>query len=135
MTFTYDLETAIGQVRLEVGDTDRDAALLTDEEITFFLEEEGSVLAAAARACEALAARFARAFDITTDDQSLKRSQRAVAFRAQAKELRGRIGGTIGTVTTTRVDGYSQDIDNEETAETSAGGRVRAGYDDPDYHP
>jgi hypothetical protein len=36
-TFTYDLATAVGQVRFEVGDTNEATALFTDAEIAYQL--------------------------------------------------------------------------------------------------
>lgn len=125
----YDLDTDAGKVRLEIGDTDTTAAELLDEEIAYFLSTEGSVLGAAARACEALAAKYARQFDFQTDDQSFKRSQISKAYADKAKELRARAGG-VSTVSPTRIDGYSDDIANNETSGASSGGRgrVRRGW-------
>ena len=62
-TYTYDLATDIGAVRLMIGDTDIDPttdAVFSDEEIQAFLTAEGSVLAASAAALEATAASRAR---------------------------------------------------------------------------
>lgn len=134
MTFTYNvasLTSDLAQVRLEIGDTVSASALFQDEELNVFLADEGSVLGAAARACEALAARFARGYRFKTDDQEFDRSKLSAQYAEQAKCLRIRAGGTT-TVVPTRVDGYSQDIANDETASTSAAGRVRAGYTNPD---
>lgn len=132
MTFTYstsDLTTDLAKTRLEIGDTDSTAALFADEELNVFLSAEGSVLGAAARACEALAAKYARQYDFQTDDQSFKRSQISKAYADKAKELRARSGG-VSTVSPTRIDGYSDDIANNETSGASSGGRgrVRRGW-------
>lgn len=135
MAFTYDLTTDVGKVRLEYGDTDPASVLFQDAELVRFLEVEGnSILGAAAHACEALARRFSRRMDFQTDDQAFKASQLAGNFAAQAKELRSRTdaGEGTGTVKTKRVDGYSQDIDNESAEPTPDAGRVRIGYTDPD---
>ena len=59
MTTTYTLTTTTGQIRLVIGDTDTDNALLTDEEIAFFYSSEGSVTLGAAAASEAIAAKYA----------------------------------------------------------------------------
>jgi len=60
---TYDdnLSTDRDKVRFLVGDTDDDNQMLSDNEITFLLTQEGdSFLLAAASGCEAIAAKFAR---------------------------------------------------------------------------
>ncbi len=61
-TYTYDITTEIGQVRLLISDTDVDPtsdAAFSDEEIQFFLTLGGSVLMAAAKGCESRAAKAA----------------------------------------------------------------------------
>jgi hypothetical protein len=135
MAFTYDgtLNSDLEKVRLQIGDTTSTDPLFTDEEINVYLDQRaGNVLQTAADLCDVLAVRFSREYDFETDQQSFKRSQRVKSYQSLAKTLRSRAGG-ISTVASTRVDGYSQDIDNEEAASASAGrnGRVRAGY----YHP
>ena len=62
MTFSYQaqpLTREIDAVRVEIGDTLEREHLVEDEEIEYALSKEGSVLRAAARICEQLAARFA----------------------------------------------------------------------------
>lgn len=126
---SYDLSTDVGKVRLEIGDTETDTPEFVDEEITYFLSVEGSVLGAAARACEALAAKFARQYDFQTDDQRFQRSQMSKQYADLASTLRSRAGGVV-TTSPTRVDGYSDDIANNEvsTASTGGRGRVRRGW-------
>lgn len=64
MSFTYDPTTARGRVRLLLSDTDASDStkqIFTDAEIDAFLAMEGNELyAAAAAACESLAANTAR---------------------------------------------------------------------------
>ncbi len=62
MTATYDLATQIGQVRLLINDTDvspASVANFSDEELQVFLDLGGSVLMAASKACEGMAAKGA----------------------------------------------------------------------------
>lgn len=119
------------QFRLELGDTDPDAPLLTDEECDYFLGQRAdNVLLAAADACEALARRFARAYDFETDNQSFKRSQQSKQYAALAVSLKARAQG-VTSVSSTRVDGYSQDISNTDVFESSNTGRRRF-YGEPD---
>lgn len=123
MAWTYDLATDTGKVRLELGDSTEAGALLSDEEIAVFLEREGSVLGAAAAACDALARRFARDVDFTQDDSSYKLGSRSEHYANLAKELRDRAGGIV-TKRTKRVDGYSDDYGNRDEAGTlNAAGR------------
>lgn len=115
--FTYDLDTDIGQVRLEIGDTDEDAYLLTDAEIQVKLDSEGTVQLAAASLCDILAASFARSYDFATDGQSFKRSQMVTHYQSLAKTLRGRANGQAGVIQTRRSGPANRSyIDYTETA-------------------
>lgn len=123
-------------MRLEIGDTTSTDALFTDEEINYKLGENAdAVLITAAELCDILATRFAREYDFETDDQKFLRSQKAAAYAARATELRKRAngGGGVESGTTTRVDGYSDDITSRDTSGvTSTSGRVRRGWTNPD---
>lgn len=128
MTFTYsvsDLTTALAKVRLEIGDTDSATALFADEEINAKLAERAdNILLTAADLCEILARRFARAFDFETDNQSFQRSQQSKQYAAMAEALRARASG-VTSVSSTRVDGYSQDITNTDVDVSDANPRGR----------
>lgn len=98
MTFIYDLTTDTGKLRLEVGDTteDRgprpDMANFSDEEMTHFLSEEGTVGRAAARACEVLATEWSRkAGSERLGPRSFSRSQ-AKSFAEEAARRREQHG-------------------------------------------
>ena len=62
MTVTYDIATLVGQIRLMIGDNNIvpiTNAVFTDEEITFFLTQNGSDLnLTAAALCKAWAAKY-----------------------------------------------------------------------------
>lgn len=59
MAVTYDLTTDVGKVRLLIGDKDIADPVFTDEEITVFLTDGGSVPLAAATALESWASQYA----------------------------------------------------------------------------
>lgn len=122
MTFTYSstsVTTALAKCRLEIGDTDSASALFTDEELDVYLDARAdNVLQAAADACDALATRFSRYYDFQTDSQRFDRSQMVKAYQDRAKELRRRASG-ISTLTPTRIDGFSDDIENTDVGVTS----------------
>ncbi len=60
MTVTYDLSTLVGKVRLNINDKDILHPVFTDEEIQYFLTENGnSVNLASATALESWAASYA----------------------------------------------------------------------------
>lgn len=88
MPITTDLD----RFRLELGDTDANAALFNDDEANYFLAKHPTnLLLAVADACDALAARFAREFDFdSTKEKSFKRSQKADHYLAMAARLRTR---------------------------------------------
>ncbi len=138
MPITTDLD----KFRLELGDTDPDAPLLNDDEAQHFLDgRPASILLAVADACDALARKYAREYDFKANgDREFKRSQKSAMFRAQAKELRDRAnleaGGGLSVLTTTRIDGYSEDLNTREGAGSDrTNGRVRHGYYDDDLPP
>lgn len=109
MSFSYEpaLTDARSLVRFEVGDTDSEAALFQDEEVDAILTANGDEpLAAAAALCEQLATRFARDYDVQLDGQSMKRSQRSLAYEKRAAALRARspLAGGLSVVQVERVD-------------------------------
>jgi len=109
MTWTYGGNPAtstIDAIRLEIGDTIEEEQLLQDEELEYFYEEEGSILGAAARACEAIAAKFSREADLKVGELSLSASQKAKHYQEKAKVLRERAqkkGSTLGKLTTSTI--------------------------------
>lgn len=110
MTFTYDpngtVNTDLARVRTEIQDTNSAAPLLSDEQIAYFLTEEGSVIAASARACEAIARRFLQDFDFTVDGDDVNRTKRAELYQAMAQTFRKQARSSIVTASTITRDGY-----------------------------
>lgn len=123
-------------VRIHIGDTNPDAELLTDVEIDLLLDaRSGVVLPAAADACDAISAKFARDFDLKWQSGSdvggeFDRSQMSEMYAERAKALRSQLGAQLTAQPVTRIDGYSDDLSTRDTSASRAG-RVRAGY----YHP
>lgn len=90
MSFTYDLATDIGVVRLIVSDTNASEPLFQDAELQAFLTlESGDLKMAAAQAIDAIATNEAltqkviRILDLQTNGAAL-----AQTLRAHAKDLR-----------------------------------------------
>lgn len=90
MSFTYDVTTDAGKVRLITTDTDQDNAIFEDDEIDSFLAlKGGSILLAAATALdtiassEALITKKIQVLDVQTDGPAVARS-----LRDHAKSLR-----------------------------------------------
>lgn len=90
------------KVRLTIGDTDSTDPILYDDEIDALLEQRSLVTtsgttynipAAAADAAGAIAAKYARQFDFTTDGQGFQRAQRVGHYQALEATLRARAGG------------------------------------------
>ena len=126
------VDTDLEKIRLRIGDTDvADSganARFKDSELNYFLTAEGTVAKAALAAVEAWVAKKASAYDFETDGQSFKRSQEAAAMLALAKYWRSlgittslddSLGG-ISSNAVTKVDGYSDDIANDEVSATSS---------------
>ena len=93
MTVTYDIGTDVGKVRLKIGDTDTDNAILSDEEIEYFLDvRDGNINLASADALEAIAAsdsflaKVQRIGSYTEDLKSLADSIRKTAMLLRDQE-------------------------------------------------
>lgn len=90
MTWTYSnaLTANKDKVRLLIADTDTADQQLADEEINWVITQEPNVYAAASKCCSLLAAKYSRQADTEVGDLSVKKSQRATAYRALAKDLK-----------------------------------------------
>lgn len=82
------------------------------------LDREGSVLLAAAGACEALARRYAHDVDFAQDDSSFKLGARGKTWAELAQSLRERAGDGLSSVATKRTDGYSDEVSNRDAPGT-----------------
>lgn len=122
MSFTYDVATNIGKIRLEIGDTTNgsgvkpDGTNLSDEELQVILTRETTVMGAAAAACELLARHWARVANIAVGSRREDLSTIADQWAKQARALREQYGNAAGAVTSfstglKRVDGYSAAAD------------------------
>jgi predicted deacylase len=94
--------TDLDQIRLLTGDTVSGDELLADAEIQDLIDARqiqttaGTVTnipAAAADAAGAIAAKFARDYDFSTDGQTFNRAQRIGHYMTLERELRNRSGG------------------------------------------
>lgn len=100
MAFTYDLTTDIGKVRLEIGDTNAtsgvkpDGLAFDDDELQVFIDGEGHVMRAAARACEVLARSWSTVSDIRIGPRSENLGAVSKAWADQAARLRATWGDT-----------------------------------------
>ena len=73
-------------VRLMIGDTARDKALLQDEEIAFYISQDPSVWRAAARCCRSIAGGFSRDADTVQGELKTVLSVRARAYNSLAAQ-------------------------------------------------
>lgn len=112
--WTYSGDPAssdLDAVRFEIGDTDAEDPLLKDKELLYTLNEEGNILNAAARSCEALAKKFAREADKRLGPLSISLSQRSKAYRELAKDLRTRSRLSKGTPYAGNISKTDQETD------------------------
>ena len=124
MTWTYS-SPASGdrdKVRTYIGDTDTNDQLLSDEQITYALEEEATIRAASALAAEWIAALFSRKADKSVGDLSISYSQRAQQYMALAAGLRSRSARAVlpyfGGISQTTKDTREADTDRVKPAFT-----------------
>ena len=110
------------KIRTYIGDTDTTEQLLSDEQIAFALEEEGTVRSASALAAEWISALFARKADKSVGDLSISYSQRAAQYAALAVRLRGRSSRLVlpyfGGISETTKDTREDDTDRVKPAFT-----------------
>jgi hypothetical protein len=127
MTWSYDTNLAQpkDKVRFYSSDTDSAAAItLTDEEIGGALVLEGTVRAAAAVCCEALAGRYASFGQRFVDDlgQTVDYGARATFFEGRATQLRSRIALSAipfaGGISVSAKQTQEQDTDRVQPAFT-----------------
>lgn len=103
MSFSYDLTTDIGQMRLELGDTLKgsgvrpDGCNFSNEELKFWLDREGHVMRAVAAACESLARQWSSSTTVTVGPYSETLSLIQGNWADRAKNLRTLYGNTPDT--------------------------------------
>ena len=94
MAFSYDLTTAVGQVRLALGDTTSgtgvrpDGSNFSDAEIAYFVAQESSIELAVARACDALATQWATVANLAVGPRREDLGSVAVRYAERAATLR-----------------------------------------------
>ena len=102
MAFTYDTATAIGELRLKLGDRTLnvglrpDGANFSDEELQVFLDDEGTVAGALALSYEALANEWANWADLQTTPLSQSFSQISARWAERAKQQREHVAAKAG---------------------------------------
>lgn len=124
MTWTYNLSLLatdpLMQVRAEIQDTDTNEQLLQDEEILYFISQEGSTYLAAGRAAEAIAAKFSREFDMSGGGLSERAGQLAENYRKLAIKIRGQASKFVapyaGGISNTDKEGQRSDTDRVRPA-------------------
>jgi hypothetical protein len=115
MTFTYDLATTIGQVRLLIPDRDSGAVFFQDDEINVFLAlNNNNVYLAAALALDTMASNEAyvqkriRLMDLSTDGvgTAAELRARAAALREQSRAADAD-AGELFDIAETNVDPFT----------------------------
>jgi hypothetical protein len=93
VTFTYDDPSTSTRdaIRFEIGDTDADSMLITDEEIAYCIGKEATLEGQIARACEAIGAKFTReAAQAVGGEAQVVFFSRASEWNRKAKMYRSR---------------------------------------------
>lgn len=95
MTWTYvgPATNDKDRIRFEIGDTISTRPLLTDEEISYTLTIESSILGAAAKCCEAIAMKYAGDASKEIGKLRIWAQDRAENYSKKAKELRKKAMG------------------------------------------
>lgn len=88
ITYDGDPQSNRDKVRHLIGDTDKTAPILTDEEVQFHIELYGNIFKSARSACIAIVAKFACQVDESVGRVKLNLSQRVDHFRKLAEDLK-----------------------------------------------
>jgi len=115
-TYTAGSTADRDRCRLYLGDTNVDAGafLFDDAEWDDFLATEVSVNKAVALAAETMANRAAQQMDFAADGSRLDAGKQHAYWTKQAIRWRAK-GEGVKVVVPTRIDGYSDDVDSDET--------------------
>jgi hypothetical protein len=92
MSFTYDLSTSVGRVRMVIPDRNESEQIFSDEEIEAFLSIEGDLKLATALALETIASDQALVLKvITLLDLKTDGAKTSDALLARADRLRSQV--------------------------------------------
>lgn len=118
MTFTFNpsLSTPLSRVRQHIGDTTEAGAQVEDATINAYLGQGMTELAAAARLCWDLSARYAGRPDIDVDNQLQRFSQVSKQYAALAMKLDTQAAAegpeTVATDSTPGIIRVGSDVSN-----------------------
>lgn len=106
MTWTYDITTELGKVRLRIGDTNEDDPLLSNEEIQVYIDDTDSDLMAAIRCVKAIMAKLARDVDVSAAGLNTRKTSRFQQYKELLADLQtGDSGGSGALVAATPFTG------------------------------
>lgn len=130
------------KVRFLIGDTDANAPLLGDPEITYLITEEGTPVRASIAAAVAISAKFSRLSDESVGDVSKSYSQRAEQYKKLADQLRQRqaeksvcpYAGGISVADKQSVEGNTDRVDPAFYRDLHNNPRTGMNDEDDDYN-
>jgi hypothetical protein len=130
--YTYDptalASSASHRVRRVIGDVGVDGVVssstckFSDEEIAFAITDAGSETAAAIELLEQLATLYADKATVSAGNQKIELGKISASYAERARRLleRSGDGNAIVDMATTKVDGYSDDIDSDDVRTAGA---------------
>jgi len=98
VTFTYDLTTDIGKLRLAIQDTDSADYEFTDEELQVFIDAGGSYQAGAILAVDGLIAKYAKKVNLAVGPRREDLGQIVEHYKSLKAALVGGIAGAAGAI-------------------------------------
>ena len=123
------LPTAKDKVRLLIGDTVSTDPQLSDPEIQFSVDRNGSnVYSAAVECCRVLAARYARQVDKQVGSTKISASQRSKAYTALAVQLSQQAASVNGRPSAGGI--YATEKETMASNETLVHGQLSIGIHD-----
>lgn len=132
MSWTYDVSllssSNLMQVRLLVGDTNTLDQQLQDEEIDFFVSQEGSARSGAVSAARALYAKYSRKANKQVGDLKIEAEKIAGHYLELLKELQD--SATFSNAVPTAGGVYARDRDASQQNEALIPSSIRRGMHD-----
>lgn len=123
MTFTYDLSTDIGRVRLRIGDraalaSDAETGIRSDEEIQLWIDDEGSWQKACIAWVQSVLMELNTISDFTADWLEVDAQSARESYQSMLAELKIWLGVSGAGNTTTMVPSWRGDSNQTEAPES-----------------
>ena len=120
MSFTYDITTNVGKLRLIISDNNSDSYIFEDDELDFFLDRnDNNITRTAIEICRALAMKFMQesSAKIRVDDIQIEEGNKHKYYTDLANDLERQLTSGLSSDSTLEIyfgGIYQDDINNNK---------------------